>query len=148
MSDTMKISVGSTAKKIAVNDAGEYITIDARDQAFMTGLLDLVQDFKSMEGTYQEGLDKVNAMPTGTEEDRVAKCAAACTFNSEVCEGLRERVDKLFKDDVCRKVFGPITPGIYEFAEFFEQLAPIVKQAQAERLARIRKYTDRYHERK
>ncbi len=140
-----KISIGSTAKKIAVNDAGEYISFDARDQAFMTELLDLVQNFKGMEQVYQEGLDRINAMPTGTEEERVAKCAAACKFNSDVCEDLRQRVDKLFKDDVCRKVFGPITPGIYEFAEFFEQLAPIVKQAQEERAARIRKYTARYH---
>ncbi len=140
-----KITIGSTAKKIAVNDAGEYIVLDARDQRFMTELLDLVQNFKGMEQVYQDGLDKINAMPTDTEEQRVAKCAAACKFNSDVCEDLRQRVDKLFKDDVCRKVFGPITPGVYEFAQFFEQLAPIVKQAQEERAARIRKYTDRYH---
>lgn len=145
MSENLKISVDRGEKRIEVNDQGEYITLPLGDQAFMSGLMSLVQSFRGMESTYQAEFDKINTMPTLTEAERVDKCAAACKFNAEVCEEMREKVDSLFKDEVCRKVFGPITPGLYEFAQFFNQLAAFVKKAQEERFARIRKYTERYH---
>jgi len=145
MSENLKISVVRGEKRIEVNDQGEYIILPLGDQAFMSGLIGLVQSFKGMESSYQAGFDKINAMPTSTEAEQIDKCAAACKFNTEVCDELREKVDSLFKDEVCRKVFGPITPGLYEFAQFFNQLAPFVQKAQEERFAHIRKYTDRYH---
>lgn len=110
----------------------------------MSALMDLVQDFKGMESTYQAGFDKINAMPTSTEAEQVERCAAACKFNAEVCGELQKKVDTLFGDGACRKVFGPGTPGLFEFAQFFNQLAPIVKGAQEERWAHVLKYVDRY----
>lgn len=34
-----------------------------------------------MEGAYQVGSDKTNAMPTSTEAEQIGRCAAACKFN-------------------------------------------------------------------
>lgn len=144
MSETAKISIDRKVKKIEVNDQGEYISLPLADQDFMSALMDLVQDFKGMEGAYQAGFDKINAMPTSTEEEQIDRCAAACEFNAKTCKELQEKVDKLFGDGACRKVFGPGTPGLFEFAQFFTQLAPIVKGAQEERWARVNKYIDRY----
>jgi len=145
MSEPVKISVDREEKRIQVNDQVEYIVLPLGDQTFMKELLELVQSFSGMESTYQEGFDKINAMPTSTQAEQVDKCAAACKFNADVCRELKEKVDGLFKDEVCRKVFGPGIPGLYEFSQFFSQLAPIVKKAQEERTAHVRKYIDRYH---
>ncbi len=148
MSEPVKISVAREEKRIQVNDQGEFIIIPLGDQAFMAELLELVQSFSGMESSYQAGLDKINAMPTSTQAEQVDRCAAACKFNADTCRNLMEKIDQLFKDDVCRKVFGPGIPGLFEFAQFFRQLAPIVKKAQEERTAHVRKYIDRYQSRK
>lgn len=47
-----------------------------------------------------------------------------------VCQQMKERVDAVFADEVCRKAFGNITPGLDAFSEFFEKLSPFVLEYQ------------------
>lgn len=141
---TNKITVDSGIKKIEVNDKGECITFSTRDQAFIVGLVALVQDFDKKKEEYRAKLAEVEAMPSDTQEEQIARAVAACDFNMKICGQLKQQVDETFHDDVCRKVFGDITPTVDAFAEFFIQLAPLVSIAQAEQHERVRKYTDKY----
>ena len=97
-----------------------------------------------IEAAEQGGFDVLSMPVERTQEEQIARAAAACDFNMKVCEHLKQQVDNIFHDEVCRKVFGNITPTVDAFAEFFLQLAPIVRTAQAERQEKVRKYTDKY----
>ena len=130
-------------KKIQVND-NEYITFDSRDRAFMDGLLELVQDFEEHQAEYQAQSDKIAAMPVSTPQEQVARALAASKFNAEICGKLRERIDSVFHDTVCKKVFGDIEPTLDTYAEFFFQLTPLIRSAQAERQEKLRKYIEKY----
>ena len=139
-----KISISKSAKKIQVNDMGEYIIVDARDQDFVAGFLELLQDFEAKKPEYQKRMEEIQNMPCATNDELLAKGLAACRVNKEICEELKSKVNDIFKEDACRKIFGNITPSVMAFAEFFEQLSPIVKNAQAEQYENIKKYTDKY----
>ena len=135
-----KITLQSGVKRIQVNENGDCITFDTRDQGFLAEMVALTKYFEAKRPEYRE----IEAMPSSTQEEQIARAAAACDFNMKVCEHLKQQVDNIFHDEVCRKVFGNITPTVDAFAEFFLQLAPIVRTAQAERQEKVRKYTDKY----
>lgn len=139
-----KITISNSAKKIQVNEAGEYIVVDARDQDFIAGLLEIIQTFEEKKPAYQKRMEDIQSMPSATNDELIAKGLAACRVNKEICEDLKIKVNNIFHDDVCRKLFGNITPSVMAFAEFFEQLSPIVRNAQAEQYEKIKKYTDKY----
>ena len=139
-----KITISSGVKKIQVNDSRECITFDTRDQGFLAEMVALTKYFEAKRPEYQAKLAEIEAMPSSTQEEQIARAAAACDFNMKVCEHLKQQVDNIFHDEVCRKVFGNITPTVDVFAEFFLQLAPIVRIAQMERQEKVRKYTDKY----
>ena len=72
---------------------------------------------------------------------------AVSAFSAQLCRELKTEVDAAFRDHVCEKVFGNITPSLELFAEFFRQLHPFIKEAAVERNKRIRKYTEKYQKR-
>ncbi len=139
-----KIKLSSSLKRIQVNENGDFITFDARDQGFMDRLLKLLQEFYDKEGIYQAKVDELRAMPTETDAQRFQQAAAALGFNSELCGWLESRINDVFQDDVKRKVFGDIKPTGEAWAEFFDQLAPIIRIAKSEQSERVRKYTEKY----
>lgn len=151
MSDEMiSLKVNSQAKKIKVNDNGEYIVLNLDDQRFLPDLLDLMNDFKRIAAENEDRVKVVEAMPEDTEQEKMEKVAASAAVNLEVCKELSTRVDKTFRDCVCRKVFGDIVPSVASFAEFFDQIGALVKrfaeEQKAERDKRVQKYTGKYHQ--
>jgi len=148
MSNEMKLNVSSNVKRIQVNDAGEYITLNLDDQSLIPRLLELMKDFEAASKEHTSRAAEIDAMAEDADDDRMAKVAAEAEFNLEICTTLKQKVDDAFGDEVCRKVFGDIVPGVSAFAEFFDQLGSLMKQFGAERTAeaqkRIAKYTDKY----
>lgn len=143
------LRVERQAKKIQVNDQGEYIVLNLDDQQFLPELLGLMNDFKGIAEKNEARVHEIEAMPDGTDKEYMAKVEASAAFNLEVCKVLKQRIDQTFHDDVCRKVFGNIIPSITAFAEFFDQLGELIKKFTEERRAvqneRVAKYTAKYH---
>ena len=144
------LRVERQAKKIQVNDQGEYIVLNLDDQQFLPELLGLMNDFKGIAEKNENRAREIDEMPDGTDKEYMAKAEKSAAFNLEVCEELKQRVDQTFHDDVCRKVFGDIVPSIAAFAEFFDQLGELIKKFTEERRAvqneRVAKYTAKYHQ--
>lgn len=142
------LRVNSRAKRIQVNDQGEYITLDFGDQRFLPDLLALMDEFKAVETDYGSRAAEIDAMPENTQDESTAKIAATAAFNLELCTHLKRQVDEAFRDDVCRKVFGNITPSVAAFAEFFDQLSNIIRALRTEQdetlQKRIEHYTAKY----
>ncbi len=140
MSEDMRISISSSVKKIEVNDQGEYILLPLGDQVFISGLLNLMRKFS-------ESADEVEKAFRTAGED-AGSVSEAVALNLNTCEGIKTEVDALFKDEVCKKVFGDIVPSLTAFSEFFDKLAPFVKKYSDEKARetreRIKKYTGKY----
>lgn len=139
-----KITLQSGVKRIQVNENGDFITFDARDQGFTERFMNLLKDFTNKKAEYDAEIKELQSMPCDTEEQQIARAIAALEFNSIVCNWMAEQINAVFQDDVKQKVFGDITPTGEAWAEFMYQLAPIVQTAKAEQSERVRKYTAKY----
>lgn len=136
-----KLRVSSSARRIEVNDEGEYITLDLGDQAFLPSLMEIIDDFNAQMPEYQKRAEELDAEPDETEEQRFDKQRKALAYNLEIHRKLRDRLDGVFHDEVCRKVFGGIVPPIDAYAEFFELLTPFIQKYGRERAQKMGKYS-------
>jgi hypothetical protein len=142
-----QITVNSGSKVIRVNENGDTISIPLGDERFLPAVLDLVDDFKEKESEYKERATAIDAMPISTEAEKLAHFRAAIDFRTSMCSELKSRVDEIFHDSVCDKVFGPgVIPSLELFASFFDQLGPIIRIGMDEQNKKIQKYTAKYHE--
>lgn len=122
------IRINSGAKKIEVNDAGEFIILPLGDDNFIR---EFYKTLKEMQDSIQKIQDdKIK------DDDIIGGMDQIITVN----DMLTEKVDKLFGDGACRKIFGDIKPGHTMFVEFFEQIVPFIEDYQREREARLTKY--------
>lgn len=149
MASELTISVSKNVKRIKVNEDGEFITLNLDDQAVIPRLIGLMKEFEAAADEYTKKSAEIADLPEETVEEHNSKIAASAAFNLEVCTELKQKVDAAFQDDVCRKVFGDITPSVTAFAEFFAQLGDLLKkfskESEGERQKRIDKYTAKYH---
>lgn len=139
-----KISVSTGLKRIQVNDNGDFITFDARDQGFADRFGELLKSFNQKKDEYDKKVKEIKSMPSETKEQQAAIVLAALEFNSDLCAWMAEQVNAVFHDDVKAKVFGDITPTGEAWAEFLYQLVPIVYKAKIEQSEKVRQYTDKY----
>ncbi len=144
MSD--KISVNSGVKVIEVNDQGETISLPLGDPAFTHGLVELMQLFSVKSGEIAQACKNIDISAVAAA--KAEQLSVVASLNLKVCTEMKERVDALFGDDVCRKVFGNIIPGMAAFSDFFDQLAPFIEEYGRERESKLRqrleKYTKKY----
>jgi hypothetical protein len=152
MGDQMKsLRINSQAKRIKVNDSGEFITLNFGDQRFIPELLALMEELNSAQPGNIARSAEIDAMPEGTREESLAKIAASAAFNLELCTRMKCRVDEIFRDDVCRKVFGDVVPSLDAFYEFFDQLGEVIRgfkrELDEDLQKRIGRYTDKYTKR-
>lgn len=152
MADQMRsLNISRQAKKIKVNDRGEFITLNFGDQRFIPELLALMDELTKSQPDNIARSAEIDAMPEGTREESLAKIAANAAFNLELCTYLQRRVDEIFRDDVCRKVFGDVVPSLDAFYEFFDQLGEVIRgfkrELDEDLQKRIGRYTDKYTKR-
>lgn len=144
METELSLKVSRNIKYIKVNDEGEYITVDFDDQTFMPRLIGLMEECGEAAKSFEERSAEISKMPEGTQADSMKKIAETATANLEICSMLKAKIDEAFHDDVCRKVFGDITPSVAMFAEFFEQLGMLIKKYGDERKTKLEKYISKY----
>lgn len=135
MSDSIRIN--STGKKIQVNDSGDFITLELKNTTFMNGLIGLMRELETNAQTL------LSQIPTA-ENDSVEEVSVSMARAAEVCGQLSARTDEVFGAGTCRKVFGEQAPGIYEFADFFDQIGALVRKYGEEETARAAEIVEKY----
>lgn len=141
MSDFIKIN--STGKKIQVNDSGDFIMLELKNTTFMNNLIILVKEFEAASGELSERLSRA-------ENGSIDEASSVIAQAAEVCVNLAARTDEVFGAGTCRKVFGEQAPGIYEFADFFEQIGGLIQEyakKQVELNENVAKYKEKYSRR-
>lgn len=136
-----KLRVSSLAKRIEVNEQGECITLNLDDQAFLPALMAIIEEFNAALPKYEQRAKELDAAPEETEAQRFEKLRRSLAYNLEIHQRLKERIDGVFHDEVCRKVFGDIVPPVDAYAEFFELLAPYIQKYSRERARKMGKYS-------
>ena len=105
--DSIRIDTG--AKRIEVNDEGEYITLNFADQSLPTRFFAMADDFQEKEPEYRARAEAIDANTDLTEYERMR---ATAQLNLEFHTYFKEQIDALFGANTCRKVFGDIVPGV------------------------------------
>lgn len=132
------IRVNTGAKKIEVNDNGDYIILNFADHNFPNrffDMLDTVQCIaKEAEGKEKELREKY-------EDGSLEQMRALSAFDCEIHREIAIQVDAVFGPGTCAKVFGEIVPGVELFDDFFSQLIPYFQEFGKERAQRLSKYS-------
>lgn len=132
------IRVNTGAKRIEVNDNGDYIVLDFGDATFpdrFFGMVDRIQEKANAAVPKAETIDAQN------EKGSDSHIRASMRLFREVHEEIMAEVDNFFGPGTCKKVFGDIVPSIEAYDDFFSQLMPYFEQFGKERAQRMSKYS-------
>lgn len=131
------LRVNTGAKRIEVNDAGEYIVLNFGDQSFPKRVFDMMGRIKAR--TEQAAAEEKKIREENQDEEN--RILALAEFNEGLHRYVMQEVDGVFGPETCRKVFGDIVPGIDLFEDFFNQLMPYFEDYAKERSAKMSKYS-------
>lgn len=132
------IRVATGAKRIEVNDDGDYITLDFSDNSFPDRFFAMVDRVQELANEAVPEAEKIEAQCERGSEGYMRATAALWR---KVHEDIMAEVDEFFGPGTCRKVFGNIVPGVELYNDFFNQLKPYVEGAVRERAQRMSKYS-------
>lgn len=146
MSESIRIE--RHEKRVEVNDKGECIVFRVSDPSFISALLDLAGNFEEFHKQQSEKIKQIEESKDG-EKNTIQ---AAVNLNLELSQQMAGKINALFDEDACKKIFGSDTPSLVMLADFFEQIEPLVKKFAEEENAysqqRVRKYSQKYVETK
>lgn len=132
------IRVNNGAKKIEVNDNGDYITLDFGDNSFPDRFFALIDN---VEKRSADAIPEAQKIAEENEEGSEAFMRATAALWRKVHEEIMEEVDAFFGPGTCKKVFGDIVPGVELYDDFFQQLMPYFEEFSRERAAKLEKYS-------
>ncbi len=132
------IRVKTSAKRIEVNDNGEYIVLDFGDNSFPDRFFAMVDRVQEQANTATSEAEKIDDRYEKGSEGHMRASAALWR---KVHENIMDEIDSLFGVGTCKKVFGDIVPGIELYDDFFTQLIPYFNEAGQERARRMSKYS-------
>lgn len=133
--DSIRVDTG--VKKIEVNDEGETISLNFADQSFPARYFAMVDEFKARQEAFEKeaaALDRAYEEQQLSEYERSRQVAV---FSLKVHEFFKDRVDGLFGEGTCRKVFGDIVPSVDLYVDFINQLAPYFEKYSKERQKKL-----------
>lgn len=132
------IRVNTGAKKIEVNDNGDYIILNFADSSFVDRFFSMYDRIKQRADEAVPKAEEIDKQhQAGSEEHTRAAAALYRTLHEEIMG----EVDGFFGAGTCKKVFGDIVPGIELYDDFFQQLMPYFEEYGKERAQRMSKYS-------
>lgn len=132
------IRVNTGAKKIEVNDNGDYIVLNFGDNSFPDRFFAMVDRIQERANASSPEAEKIAAEhEAGTE----AYLRASAAVWRKVHEDIMLEIDSFFGPGTCKKVFGDIVPGVELYDDFFHQLMPYFEEFGKERAQRLSKYS-------
>ena len=132
--DSIRIDTG--IKHIAVNDDPNcVITFNPNDVAFAENFYQLMQDFQIKQVDYQTRADALSDQTALDQNNLPVNLPAGLALLREICEYMRERIDRLFGAGASQKAFGD-TLDLNVFEQFFAGMTPIIQAARQEKTAR------------
>lgn len=123
-----KIRIQRNVKHIEVNDNGEFITLDFNDQSLPYRFVQTMKDIYAKQQEFEKKLADGGNMYTVIE------------LEHEINLYFKEKIDLLFGEDTCRKVYGDILPSIEMHIDLLNQLTPYFEEYTKMRREKMNKY--------
>lgn len=126
------IKIDSGIRKIGVNDAGDYIELSVTDVTLLDRFSDLVEWFNIK-------LDELNQIDAGfnarhvNDTDDTQAIIEVIHLRTGVYTEFCTKLDEVFGEGCCKKVFGDIIPDELPIMDFIEQMTPVMQRMAAER---------------
>ncbi|RGE56186.1 MULTISPECIES: DUF6673 family protein [Eisenbergiella] len=124
-----ELQVDNGLRKIKVNDEGEYIEVSVNDSTFFDRFADLLVWVGDKEKELKQYGDTHKA-DTLEDMEVVREVMRKRTQTYQEC---CQRLDVLFGEGCCRKVFGNVVPDDLLIMDFLEQLTPVIEELGKER---------------
>lgn len=131
------IRVATGAKRVEVNDNGDYIVLDFGDNSFPDRFFAMVDRIQQRANEAVPEAEKIDSQYEKGSDEYMRATAALWR---RVHEDIMAEVDGFFGPGTCKKVFGDIVPGVELYDDFFNQLMPYFEEAGKERARRMSKY--------
>lgn len=139
-----KLLVQNGMREIEVNDKGECICIPMNDNSFFARFSAFLEWMDERQKTLvdKERRQMKEAETNGNDLDGIRE---AFRIQREICDEICGRLDDLFGEGCCRKVFvGIESPDIFLILDFVEQITPILQKLAKERNEKINLKYSRY----
>lgn len=120
--DSIRINNGR--ERIEVNDEGEYIEIYSLDASFRKSFYDLVDWFNQLKE--RDDVKELQEQGSNGADEAIKK--KECEVEAKINEELRERIDDIFGDEACRKIFGRKPPNLYTVSFFLDAITPYIEK--------------------
>lgn len=141
------IKIDNGVRKIGVNDNGDYIELSVNDRDLHMRFAELMKWFDEKQkqvGETEKELSKKygNAPVIAEEEDGTVTVNTSAVVDitaaeTDIYKECCEKIDYVFGENTCKKVFGNVIPDFKLIMEFFEQMTPVLKKLSMERAEKI-----------
>lgn len=147
------LKVDDGIRKIGVNDKGDYIELSVNDTGLTDRFLDMISWFEKKDMEIDEEREKIeekygDAKLIGKDEEgnvvyNTDALIEVSRLRTEVYRECCKKIDGVFGEGSCKKIFGDIVPDEVLILDFFDQIAPILEKMAAERGEKINMRYDR-----
>lgn len=145
MSDKIgSLRVDKGIRRIEVNDDGECIEISLNDPTFFERFASFIgwlekeqKEFMDWNDRFQESCQELTIREDDGEHLNIRALEEYAGKKVELSRNICGRLDILFGENCCRKVFGNIQPDENSIADFIEQITPILQKLADERSQNI-----------
>lgn len=141
------INVDNGIRRIKVNEEGEYIEFSVNDSAFFERFADFLRWVEGLDGTVNEFeaelREKFAALEPKEQSEELEEgeiqlppadiITMVAGKRTELHRECCQKLDGLFGDGCCRKVFGGIVPDDVLLMDFVEQICPHIERMGKER---------------
>lgn len=124
-----ELHVDNGLRKIKVNDSGEYIEVSVNDSTFFDRFADLLVWLGAKEKEVVQFSEEHKTDDT-TNPEAIRELVRKRT---EAYRDCCQRLDILFGEGCCRKVFGDVVPDDILIMDFLDQIAPVIEELGRER---------------
>lgn len=144
------LRVDQGIRRIEVNDDGECIEVSLNDPTFFERFASFIgwlekeqKEFEEWSGRFRETYQDLVIEDLEGKHINASALEELAAKKVELCRNICGRLDVLFGEDCCRKVFGSILPDENSIADFIEQITPILQKLADERNESIKLKYDR-----
>lgn len=124
-----ELHVDNGIRKIKVNDDGEYIEVSVNDSTFF----DRFADFLVWIGSKEKELGQFGEDHKADDLKDPEVVREVVRKRTETYRECCQRLDILFGEGCCRKVFGNVVPDDVLIMDFLEQITPVMEELGRER---------------
>lgn len=124
-----ELQVDNGLRRIKVNADGEYIEVSVNDSTFFDRFADLLVWI----GDKEKELEQYGETHKAGDLKDMEVIWELVRKRTETYQECCQRLDVLFGEGCCRKVFGNIVPDDLLIMDFLEQLTPVIEELGRER---------------